>query len=140
MHQGNFSVQETSVSLQIKCVMDSETAPLEWMRLYVQVKVQTTVMSVNFILHALMFIDCLCVAVTCAPGQFACSDGTCVATTALCDGMPDCIGGEDEIRTNCFTNTTTPTTPAGTDNADVKIQKHVYTVSLQRCVCGSSSL
>lgn len=47
VHQGNFSVQVTSVSLQIKCVMDSETAPLEWMRLYVQVKVQTTVMPVN---------------------------------------------------------------------------------------------
>ncbi|KAK0153877.1 SCO-spondin [Merluccius polli] len=28
--------------------------------------------------------------VTCAPGQFSCSDGTCLSTTKLCDGMKDC--------------------------------------------------
>lgn len=50
----------------------------------------------------------LCVAVTCAPNQFACSDGTCVGTTTLCDGTTDCPGGEDENRTNCYIRITTP--------------------------------
>lgn len=40
MHQESFSAQGTNVSLETKCVMDTETAPLEQMRLCVQVKVQ----------------------------------------------------------------------------------------------------
>ncbi|KAI4806605.1 hypothetical protein KUCAC02_017423, partial [Chaenocephalus aceratus] len=40
--------------------------------------------------------------------KFACSDGTCVTTTKLCDGTTDCPGGEDENRTNCHTATPSP--------------------------------
>lgn len=40
MLQGSFSAPGTSVFLQTECVMDTETAPLEQMKLSVQVKVQ----------------------------------------------------------------------------------------------------
>ncbi len=71
----------------------------------------------------------LCVAVTCAPDQFACSDGTCVTTTKLCDGRRDCAGGEDENGTNCYavivTPSPSPVTPimptSGNDSRDLEI-------------------
>lgn len=51
------------------------------------------------------------VTVTCAPDQFACRDWTCVSNTKLCDGTPDCLGGEDETRNNCRTFIVTPAPP-----------------------------
>lgn len=38
-------------------------------------------------------------AYTCTPGQFKCSDGTCISQSKLCDGLPDCMHGTDEM--NC---------------------------------------
>lgn len=40
VHQGSSSVQMTSVSLQTECVMDTEIAPLEQMKKFVQVEVK----------------------------------------------------------------------------------------------------
>ncbi|XP_044750079.1 sortilin-related receptor-like [Coccinella septempunctata] len=35
----------------------------------------------------------------CGQNQFQCSDGNCILSSWLCDGYPDCLGGEDEA--NC---------------------------------------
>ena len=66
---------------------------------------------------------------TCSPGQFSCSDGTCLDATRLCDGRKDCPDAEDEDANNCHSvavATTllpaplTPTTPSlGTGMADL---------------------
>lgn len=57
---------------------------------------------------------------TCAPDQFACIDGTCIATAKLCDGIIDCPGREDENITNCNTGIITaslpPVTPTSASN------------------------
>lgn len=45
MHQESFSALGTSVSPQTECVMDTETAPLEQMKLSVQVKVQIIIQN-----------------------------------------------------------------------------------------------
>lgn len=57
------------------------------------------------------------IAVTCAPNQFACADGTCVAKSKLCDGTADCPNREDEHKTNCYTEIITPPiTPTSGEN------------------------
>lgn len=41
---------------------------------------------------------------TCADGQWACGDGTCIASGQVCDQASDCAGGEDEegcVTPNC---------------------------------------
>ena len=43
VHQESFSARGTSVFLQTECVMETETAPLELMKLSVQVEVQTII-------------------------------------------------------------------------------------------------
>lgn len=73
---------------------------------------------------------------TCAPDQFACSDGTCVATTKLCDGTTDCPGGEDENRTNCnavlITPSASPVTPtvpsSGNDSHYLAFRRRLFSV------------
>lgn len=47
VHWGSFSALGTSVSLLAECVMDTVTAPLEQMRLSVQVKVQIIIHPAN---------------------------------------------------------------------------------------------
>ena len=32
----------------------------------------------------------------CAEGEFGCSDDTCISVDQVCDGVSDCVGGEDE--------------------------------------------
>ena len=50
---------------------------------------------------------------TCAPGQFSCTDGTCLGATRLCDGTEDCPNAEDEDPGNCrsVAEATTPPPP-----------------------------
>lgn len=57
------------------------------------------------------FVSPLCSAVTCAPDQFACKDGTCLATAKLCDGTSDCPEGDDENKTLCYPVLVTPPQP-----------------------------
>ncbi|CAL8127285.1 unnamed protein product [Orchesella dallaii] len=41
---------------------------------------------------------------TCAQDQFTCSDGNCISTLYICDGIPDCSHNDDEVncnQTNC---------------------------------------
>ncbi|KPP59383.1 SCO-spondin-like, partial [Scleropages formosus] len=44
--------------------------------------------------------------------NFSCADGTCVSRLRLCDGLADCLGGEDENHTGCRDVTTAPVTKA----------------------------
>ena len=67
----------------------------------------------------------VCLAVTCAPDQFACRDGTCVSTTQLCDGTADCADGEDENRTICYSILITPSQPHVTPTAPTSGISHV---------------
>ena len=38
---------------------------------------------------------------SCDPGEFSCSDGSCVPAQFVCDGASDCDDGSDEVRANC---------------------------------------
>lgn len=114
MQQGSFSALGTSVSLQTECVTDTETVPLEQTKPSVQVKVQITTTNqfkTFFYLLLKLNLELVSSAVTCAPGQFACRDGTCVPVSKLCDGTSDCPGGEDEDRTVCYAVVGTPSPP-----------------------------
>ncbi|XP_065511045.1 low-density lipoprotein receptor [Caloenas nicobarica] len=39
--------------------------------------------------------------VPCPPGQFVCGDGSCVPSSWVCDGRPECPGGDDETPETC---------------------------------------
>ena len=50
----------------------------------------------------------MCVLAECADDKFMCSNGridnqqpSCISTDQRCDGVTDCIGGEDELDHNC---------------------------------------
>ena len=37
----------------------------------------------------------------CPDGHFSCQNGVCLPPTWVCDGSPDCAGGDDEDKDKC---------------------------------------
>lgn len=113
MSQGNSNAPVVSVFLPTMCAMATKTVPLGWMKLFVQIEVKIMEMHKKNTQSLFMtnFVSPFCSAVTCAPDQFACKDGTCIATAKLCDGTSDCPGGDDENKTLCYTVLVTPPQP-----------------------------
>ena len=44
---------------------------------------------------------CIVSFAACGEGEFGCHDGTCVLMDQVCDGVADCMGGDDEGYLQC---------------------------------------
>lgn len=71
---------------------------------------------------------------TCLKNQFMCDSGRCISKAYVCDGFPDCTGGEDE--TNC------PKSACGKDKFrcrgdGVCLDRVKYCDGIPHCVDGS---
>jgi len=51
---------------------------------------------------------------TCGPDEFACGDGSCIDRRDVCDNLPDCVDGSDEV--DCQGTSSHPWSLAGDDS------------------------
>jgi hypothetical protein len=71
----------------------------------------------------------------CDQGEVACADGSCVPTTARCDGDEDCPGGEDEL--SC--GDTATSSAASTSSSAASASSSAASTSASTSVASSSA-